>query len=128
MKVQFGSATVSTNRVVAAWLKNSSPLTGIAVAYCLVACAPVSVVQLAPRITVVNKANMVVTELRYRPCDAPVEIWQSLAVTMPLRSGQAVVADFPLPCSDFSALYADGRTAGTQTGIKQQFPFRWDIY
>ena len=128
MKAQVGSAKVRTNSAVVALQKSICLLAGIVVAYSLSACAPAAVIQLAPRITVVNKASMVVTELRYRPCGAALEIWQGLAVAMPLHPGQAVVADFPLPCSDFSALYADGRTAGTQTGIKQQFPFRWDIY
>lgn len=121
MKAQGRLVGLSGNR--AGW----GVLTSIALAVAVTSCAPAPV-QLMPRITVVNRANLAITELRYRPCDAPTEIWQTLQVTMPLAPGQAVLTDFPLPCSDFIAQYADGRTAGTQSGIKRQFPFRWDIY
>lgn len=116
-----------SNRAIWGFLKHNRSLAGITIALALTSCTPVPI-QLMPRMTVVNRASLAITELRYRSCGATTEIWQSLAVTMPLAPGQAVLTDFPLPCSDLSALYVDGRTAGNQTGIKQQFPFRWDIY
>ncbi len=93
----------------------------------LVAACATPPVQLEPRMSVVNRTSLVISELRYRPCGSTTELWQNLA-TVPLSPGQAALFDFPLPCSDLNALYADGRSAGNQTGIKQKFPFRWDIY
>lgn len=90
-------------------------------------CAAEGPLQLAPRITVVNRTTLVIAEVRYRSCGASTELWHHLELA-PLQPESSAVTDFPLPCADLSAQYADGRTAGSQSGVKQQFPFRWDIY
>ena len=92
----------------------------------LSACAQAPL-QVAPNITVINRSGQQLTELRYRPCNTPGEPWQSFA-SGPLAAGRGIALEFPLPCSDLSALYADGRSAGNQSNVKEQYPFRWDIY
>lgn len=97
-----------------------------ACALLLTACAQAPL-QVAPNITVINRSGQQLTELRYRPCNSPGEPWQSFA-SGPLAAGRGIALEFPLPCSDLSALYADGRSAGNQSNVKEQYPFRWDIY
>jgi len=92
----------------------------------LSACAQAPL-QVAPNITVINRSGQQLTELRYRPCNSPSEPWQTFA-SGPLAAGRGIALEFPLPCSDLSALYAYGRSAGNQSNVKEQYPFRWDIY
>ena len=101
-------------------------LSTVASALLLSACAQAPL-QVAPNITVINRSGQQLTELRYRPCNSPGEPWQSFA-SGPLAAGRGIALEFPLPCSDLSALYADGRSAGNQSNVKEQYPFRWDIY
>lgn len=91
------------------------------------ACAGTPPLQLAPRMTVVNRTSAPIATILYRPCNAGSATWQTLAIE-PLPPGQSLVTEFPASCADYTAQFGNGRTAGSQSGVKQQFPFRWDIY
>lgn len=91
------------------------------------ACAQTPPLQIAPRITVVNRTSAEIAAILYRPCGASTGVWQTLPMDA-LPPGQSLVTAFPADCADFTAQFSSGRTAGSQTGVKRQFPFRWDIY
>lgn len=102
---------------------------GIVVALALLAaaCKQTPPVQLPPRMTVVNRTHAEIATILYRPCASESAQWQTLPVA-PLPPGQALVTEFPASCADYTAQFGNGRTAGNQSGVKHQFPFRWDIY
>lgn len=107
-------------------LLSVTPLAVLAVALLLGACAAPPV-QLAPSITVINRTERTIAEIRYRECAQATDIWQNFTVPA-LRPGEGTTLAFPMPCSDLDALYPDGRTAGSQFGVKQKFPLRWEIF
>lgn len=101
-------------------------LQALGFALLLAGCAQAPV-QLPPQVTVVNRTSTAITELRYRSCEQPTEVWQSLN-EKPLPPGGMLVTRLPIDCADLSALFAGGRVAGTQTGVKRSFPLTWNIY
>lgn len=102
------------------------PLALLAATLVVTACAPAPV-QLAPRILVINRTDQTIAQIRYRECAQATDIWQTFEVPA-LKPGDGATLAFPLPCSDLDALYTDGRTAGSQFGVKQKFPLRWEIF
>jgi hypothetical protein len=42
-----------------------------------------------------------------------------------LAQGGAARFELPADCVNFDALYADGRIAGSQRSIRNEFPFDW---
>lgn len=108
----------------AAWSRRGLQAAGLGLLLCGCAQAPV---QLPPQVTVVNRTGAAIAEVRYRSCEHPTEVWQSLS-EQALPPGKILVTRLPVDCADLSALFEGGRVAGTQTGVKRSFPLTWNIY
>lgn len=72
---------------------------------------------------IVNSTGKTIARVNYQSCDAP-DGWRELAIG-PLPSGNMTKFQLPEPCVNLQAFYADGKTAGSQTGVKREYPFRW---
>lgn len=91
------------------------------------ATAPASQVAAAPVLaTVSNASGRVVSGVSYQACDGDSESWSALDVR-PIPSGSRVSFPIPAACVNMQAYYSDGRVAGSQNGIRRDFPFTWVI-
>lgn len=94
----------------------------------LSACAtvPTSDVTIKPvTATVSNLSGKTVSSINYQPCDETGS-WLPLGVG-PIASGNSATFDIPAPCVNLQAFYSDGRLAGSQSGVRRDFPFSWVI-
>jgi hypothetical protein len=63
--------------------------------------------------------------VQYQPCGGA--RWAALP-NAALAPGRSVTLQLPESCVDLNAYYADGKLAGSQRGIKREFPFTWVLY
>ena len=95
----------------------------MALAALLSACAgkPTQVVR--PHATVSNLTGKPVA-IRYQRCGSPADQWQTTE-RQNLVPGASMRFVMPEECVNFEALYADGRVAGSQRSIRDEYPFEW---
>lgn len=76
--------------------------------------------------TVVNMTGRTIARINYQECGSAPDRWIALQIG-PLPAGGR--AQFPLPaaCVNLVAIYEDGRPAGTQVGVRRDFPFQWTL-
>ena len=96
---------------------------GIAMSALLGACSSKPVIVVPPQATVSNHTGKPVV-IRYQRCGSPPEQWVQLSDAS-LAQGTATRFVLPAECVNFDALYADGRLAGSQRSIRNEFPFEW---
>lgn len=97
----------------------------------LAACAsytpPTRTINVAPvQAKVTNYSAKTVASIGYQSCDANSDVYTTIPVG-PLAPNTYVEFDLPAPCVNMQALYADGKRAGLQTGVRREFPFSWVI-
>lgn len=100
-----------------------------AVATALYACetVPSSDLTLRPvTATVSNSSGKSITAITYQPCGDDSGSWMPISVG-PIASGSSSTFDLPADCVNMQAFYADGKLAGSQTGVRRDFPFSWVI-
>jgi hypothetical protein len=106
-----------------------SHLLWLATALSLSACeTPQSTqVQIRPVLaTVSNASGKTVSSITYQPCGASADAWSPVSVGA-IPSGGEASFDIPDACVNLQAFYADGRQAGSQTGVRRDFPLSWVI-
>jgi hypothetical protein len=111
-------------------MKFASPascLPVVAAALLLAGCANTAVRVLPPEATIVNSTGKPLRDIRYQACGANAGEWLALPQST-LAAGASIKQVLPASCVDMDAFYADGRLAGSQRGVKQEFPFRWVLY
>lgn len=80
-----------------------------------------------PVTTILNSTGKSLAEVRYQLCGNAGEDWTRVKDSA-LRHGASVEFVIPADCINLIAVYEDGKVAGTQTGVKKLFPFRWVLY
>lgn len=76
--------------------------------------------------TVSNYTGKTIARIDYQSCGDAAGTWSQLGVG-PVASGGTATFQLPAPCVNMNAFYEDGRLAGTQTGVKRDFPFKWTL-
>lgn len=76
--------------------------------------------------TVFNQTGRTISSINYQQCGSAAESWLALPVGA-IGSGGRAQFQLPAPCVNLIAYYEDGRTAGTQTGVRRDFPFQWTL-
>lgn len=74
--------------------------------------------------TVFNQTGQSIDSIRYQSCGSTE--WLPVPVAA-VPSGARAQFQLPAPCVNLIAYYPDGRTAGTQTGVRRDFPFQWTL-
>ncbi|MFO1379207.1 MAG: hypothetical protein U1F63_02385 [Chitinivorax sp.] len=92
----------------------------------LAACASAPI-EVAPDAQVFNRTHKQIKTIAYRPCDTPNADWTPVQDTA-IAGGTMLRLTLPAACTDLQAWAVDGKVIGTQTGVKRQFPFRWQLY
>jgi hypothetical protein len=87
------------------------------------ACASAPKPVAPPQATVSNLTGKPVS-IRYQRCGGPAEPWLPLDHPA-LASGAMTRFVPPADCVNFDAFYPDGRLAGSQRSIRNEFPFEW---
>jgi hypothetical protein len=104
-------------------------LTLLAAALALSACetAPSTGVAVLPVMAKVsNVSGKTINSITYQPCDAGGDTWSPVPVGT-IASGGSATFDIPASCVNLQAFYADGRLAGSQSGVRRDFPLSWVI-
>lgn len=76
--------------------------------------------------TLTNYTGKTIARIDYQSCGDSAGTWSQLGVG-PVASGGTATFQLPAPCVNMNAFYEDGRLAGTQTGVKREFPFKWTL-
>lgn len=92
----------------------------------LAACASTPI-EVAPDALIFNRSQKQIRTISYRTCDSTDAAWMAIEGTAVAGGGVLRLA-LPAECVDLQAQAADGKIIGTQTGVKRQFPFRWQLY
>ena len=92
----------------------------------LAACPPAPI-EIAPDALIFNRSQKQIKAISYRPCDNADAGWTAIEGTT-IAGGGVLQLALPAECVDLQAQTADGKIVGTQTGVKRQFPFRWQLY
>lgn len=104
-------------------------LTAVIAVVALAGCetVPTSQVEILPvEATVANRSGQTIASINYQPCDAPADGWSPIGIK-PIPSGANAKFDLPAPCVNLQAFFANGKLAGSQSGIKREFPFSWVV-
>jgi hypothetical protein len=96
---------------------------GAALSALLGACTSKPVIVVPPKATVSNQTGKPVA-IRYQSCGSAPDQWLQLADAS-LAPGGVTRFELPADCVNFDAVYADGRIAGSQRSIRNEFPFEW---
>jgi hypothetical protein len=96
---------------------------GISLSALFGACSSKPVLVVPPQATVSNQTGKPVV-IRYQRCGSTPDQWVQLSDGA-LAQGGATRFPLPAECVNFDALYADGRVAGSQRSIRNEFPFEW---
>lgn len=84
-------------------------------------------VQIKPVLAKVsNLSGKTISSITYQQCGASADSWSPVSVGSIPAGGEASF-DIPAACVNLQAFYADGRQAGTQTGVRRDFPLSWVI-
>lgn len=75
--------------------------------------------------TVSNFSGKTINTINYQTCDMTGS-WLPVGVGS-IASGTSATFDIPAPCVNLQAFYSDGKLAGTQSGVRRDFPFSWVI-
>jgi len=97
-------------------------------AFSLTSCAtaPTTTVAIKPvAATVQNVSGKAITAINYQPC-GDASGWYPLPIGS-LPSGVTKTVDLPSDCVNLQAFNADGRLAGSQSGVNRKYPFTWVI-
>lgn len=78
-----------------------------------------------PQATITNSTGKAIGAVQYQRCGSTQ--WSALPISA-LAPGRSVTLQLPEDCVDLDAFYADGKVAGSQRGIKRDFPFTWVLY
>lgn len=92
----------------------------------LAACASAPI-EVAPDALIFNRSQKQIRTISYRICDNSDAGWIAIEGTAVAGGGVLRLA-LPAECVDLQAQTTDGKVIGTQTGVKRQFPFRWQLY
>lgn len=94
----------------------------------LAACTTTSdyVAPLPVEATVTNYTGKTIARIDYQSCEDSSGNWSQLAIG-PIGPGGTSTFQLPAPCVNMNAYYDDGRVAGSQTGVKREFPFKWTL-
>lgn len=76
--------------------------------------------------TVTNYTGKTIARIDYQSCGDASGSWAQLGVG-PVASGRTATFQLPTACVNMNAFYEDGRLAGSQTGVKRDFPFKWTL-
>jgi hypothetical protein len=88
---------------------------------------PPSQVEVLPvQATVSNFSGKTIASINYQSCGAPADEWSPVAVGT-IASGGTATFDLPAACVNLQAFYSDGKLAGSQSGVRREFPFSWVI-
>jgi hypothetical protein len=88
---------------------------------------PSSQIEVLPvQATVSNLSGKSISAINYQPCGAPSDEWSPVGVGY-IANGATATFDLPAACVNLQAFYEDGKLAGSQSGIKREFPFSWVI-
>jgi hypothetical protein len=74
--------------------------------------------------TVTNSTGKTIGVINYRSCDNRSGEWIPLELPA-LAPNTMNKFQLPAACVDLQALYSDGKVAGSQTGVRRDFPFKW---
>jgi len=72
-----------------------------------------------------NLSGKTISSINYQPCGAGTG-WSPVGIG-PIADGSGATFDIPDACVNLQAYYADGRLAGSQSGVKRDYPFSWVI-
>ncbi len=100
---------------------------GLAVVGLIQGCAAPPPAMPDPLTTILNSTGKALSEVRYQSCGNAGDEWQRVKDSA-LRPGGTLEFVLPADCVNLIALYEGGKVAGTQTGVKKSFPFRWVLY
>ena len=73
-----------------------------------------------------NASGKTVNSITYQRCGAQSDSWSPVSVGA-IPAGSSATFDIPDACVNMQAFYADGKLAGTQSGVRRDFPFSWVI-
>lgn len=76
--------------------------------------------------TVTNNTGKVVSRIMYQVCGSAPDSWSPITGIGPLGTG-SVTFTLPAACVNLNAYYADDKLAGSQRGVRRDFPFKWVI-
>ena len=108
-----------------------SPITKIILAGALATlagCATTTdyVAPLPVEATLTNYTGKTIARIDYQSCGDAAGSWAQLGVG-PVAAGGTTTFQLPAACVNMNAFYEDGRLAGSQTGVKRDFPFKWTL-
>jgi hypothetical protein len=105
-----------------------SKLAALAALSLVAACSTTTdyVAPLPVEATVTNYTGKTIARIDYQSCGDSADSWSPLAIS-PVAPGGSAQFQLPAPCVNMNAYYEDGRTAGSQTGVKREFPFKWTL-
>ncbi len=75
--------------------------------------------------SVINRTGKLISRIEYRPC-GDTGAWAPLGVSA-IPSGMSAAFQLPAACVDMNAYFDDGKVAGSQRGIRRDFPFTWTL-
>ncbi|MDO9490195.1 MAG: hypothetical protein Q7J32_17625 [Sphingomonadaceae bacterium] len=106
-------------------LRNTLVICGLAM---LAGCTTTTeyVAPLPVEATVTNYTGKTIARIDYQSCGDAAGSWAQLGVG-PVASGGTATFQLPTACVNMNAFYEDGRLAGSQTGVKRDFPFKWTL-
>jgi len=76
--------------------------------------------------TLTNYTGKTIARIDYQSCGDAAGSWSQLGIGA-VASGATATFQLPTACVNMNAFYEDGRLAGSQTGVKRDFPFKWTL-
>lgn len=76
--------------------------------------------------TITNYTGRTISRVDYQSCGDAAGVWSQLGIA-PIASGATATFQLPTACVNMNAFHDDGRMAGSQTGVKRDFPFKWTL-
>lgn len=76
--------------------------------------------------TISNYTGRTIARIDYQSCGDAAGVWSQLGVG-PIAPGATATFQLPTACVNMNAFHDDGRLAGSQTGVKRDFPFKWTL-
>lgn len=93
----------------------------------LSACASAPPAVIEPMASIHNNSGKALREIRYQACGQDESSWSTLPDSR-LTPGARKQFRLPGQCVNLLAYYEDGKVAGTQRGVKREFPLSWVLY
>jgi hypothetical protein len=76
--------------------------------------------------TLSNFTGRTIARVEYQTCGDSSGNWSPLSIGE-VAPGQSTKFQLPADCVNMNAYHDNGRLAGSQTGVKRDFPFKWTL-